>query len=77
MIVSSRRFCAPWRPAPIVSLGICWHKELGQPESRLRGILVGLQRLLNIDGYQVVAVDEATGTVELNRTLLDRQFQIV
>jgi hypothetical protein len=52
-------------------------QELGQPESRLRGILVGLQRLLNIDGYQVVAVDEATGTVELNRTLLDRQFQIV
>ena len=36
---------------------------LGQPEFRLRGILVGLQRLLNVEGYQVVAIDEATGTL--------------
>ena len=51
-------------------------QELGQPELRLRGLLVGLQRLLNVDGYQVVAVDEAAGTVELNRALLDKQFQL-
>ena len=51
-------------------------QELGQPELRLRGLLVGLQRLLNVDGYQVVVVDEATGTVELNRPLLDKQFQL-
>jgi hypothetical protein len=49
---------------------------LGQPEFRLRGILVVLQRLLNVEGYQVVAIDEATGTIELNRPLLAKQFQL-
>src|SRR4030095_2336769 len=31
---------------------------LGEPEFRLRGILAGMQRLLNVDGYQVLAVDD-------------------
>jgi hypothetical protein len=51
-------------------------QSLGQPEFRLRGILVGLQRLLNVEGYQVVAIDEATGTIELNRQLLAKQFEL-
>jgi hypothetical protein len=42
----------------------------------MRGILVGLQRLLNVEGYQVVAIDEATGTIELNRQLLAKQFEL-
>jgi hypothetical protein len=51
-------------------------QALGQPEFRLRGLLVGLQRLLNVEGYQVVAVDDVTGTIELNRPLLAKQFQL-
>jgi PglZ domain len=51
-------------------------QALGQPEFRMRGILVGLQRLLNVEGYQVVAVDEASETIELNRLLLAKQFQL-
>jgi hypothetical protein len=51
-------------------------QALGQPEFRLRGLLAGLQRLLNIDGYQIVAVDENAGTVELNRQLLNKQFEL-
>ena len=51
-------------------------QALGQPEFRMRGILVALQRLLNVEGYQVIAIDEATGTIELNRPLLVRQFQL-
>ena len=51
-------------------------QALGQPEFRMRGILVGLQRLLNVEGYQVVAVDEASGTIELNRQLLAKQFEL-
>jgi PglZ domain len=49
-------------------------ESLSQPEFRMRGILVGLQRLLNVEGYQVIAVDEATGTIELIRQLLAKQF---
>jgi hypothetical protein len=51
-------------------------QALGQPEFRMRGLLVVLQRLLNVEGYQVVAIDEVTGTIELNRQLLAKQFQL-
>ena len=49
---------------------------LGKPEFRLHGLLAGLQRLLNVDGYQVLVVDDLAGTVALNRQLLDTQFQL-
>jgi PglZ domain len=51
-------------------------QALAQPEFRLRGILAGLQRLLNVEGYQVITVDEVTGIIELNRQLLAKQFQV-
>jgi len=49
---------------------------LGEAGFRLRGILAGVQRLLNVDGYQVLAVDDFSGTVALNRQLLNMQFQL-
>src|SRR5262249_53019277 len=49
---------------------------LGEPGFRLRGILAGVQRLLNVDGYQVLAVDDISGTVVLHRQLLSTQFQL-
>jgi hypothetical protein len=51
-------------------------QALGQPEFRLRALLLGLQRLLNVDGYQVVVVDEAAGTIMLHQPLLATQFQL-
>jgi hypothetical protein len=51
-------------------------QALSVPEFRLRGILTGLQRLLNVDGYQVLTLDDISGTVALNRQLLDTQFQL-
>jgi hypothetical protein len=50
---------------------------LGLPDFRLRWLLAGLQRLLNVDGYQIVVVDEASDTIEINRSLLDTQFQLL
>jgi hypothetical protein len=35
-----------------------------------------VQRLLNVDGYQVLVVDDLSGTVALNRQLLNVQFQL-
>jgi hypothetical protein len=49
---------------------------LGAPAWRLRGILASVQRLLNVDGYQVLVVDDISGTVVLNRQLLSTQFQV-
>lgn len=44
---------------------------------RLRGRLAVMQRVLNIDGYPVLSRDEASDTIELNRELLCRQFDLV
>jgi hypothetical protein len=51
-------------------------RELNLPELRLRGVLAGLQRLLNVDGYPIVTSDDVAGTVELHRDLLRRQFAV-
>ncbi|MCA1680815.1 MAG: BREX-2 system phosphatase PglZ [Actinobacteria bacterium] len=41
---------------------------------RLTGQLAALRQLLNVDGYPVLEVDEATGDVFLDRELLSLQF---
>lgn len=51
-------------------------QAMGVPEFRLRGILAGLQRVLNVEGYQVLAVEEATGAVSVDVELLGKQFQL-
>jgi hypothetical protein len=52
-------------------------RAIDYPALRLRGLLAVMQRLLNIDGYGVLTRDEASDTVELNRDLLCRQFDLV
>jgi hypothetical protein len=49
---------------------------LGQPDVRLRGLLPGLQRLLNVEGYQIITVDESSGMITLDHQLLEKQFQL-
>ena len=39
--------------------------------------LAKVQRVLNIDGYAVLSRDDASDTVELNRELLLKQFDLV
>lgn len=46
------------------------------PPTRLRGLLAVAGRVLNIDGYAVLTRDEASDTVELNRNLLIKQFDL-
>ncbi len=43
---------------------------------RMPGLLAALRRLLNVDGYDAVEVDEASGTVRLHRATLLEQFAI-
>jgi hypothetical protein len=49
-------------------------KRLGVPPIRLGGMVSALRRLLNVDGYPVLSVDEQSDTVELNRKQLFTQF---
>jgi hypothetical protein len=49
-------------------------KRLNVAPIRLGGMISALRRLLNVDGYPVLAVDEQSDTVELNRKQLFTQF---
>jgi hypothetical protein len=51
-------------------------QRLGMPMVRIGGFLSAVRRVLNVDRSPVVSIDEAAGEVELNRGLLDIQFQI-
>lgn len=44
---------------------------------RLPGLLAIAQRILNVDGYAILVRDDTADTVELNRELLQRQFDLV
>ena len=51
-------------------------QRIGQPEFRVPGVIAGLRRVMNVDGYPVITFEEASGTVCLNRQLLKTQFEI-
>jgi hypothetical protein len=52
-------------------------RALSIQEVRMRGLLVKVQQLLNVDGYSVMIRDEVSSTVEFNRELLLRQFDLI
>ena len=49
-------------------------ERLGVPLFRLGGIVSALRRILNVEGYDVLSVDDSSETIQLNRELLDMQF---
>lgn len=51
-------------------------QRMGVAELRLGGLLSASRRMLNVDQAPILSVDEASGTVELNRVLLVQQFQL-
>ena len=52
-------------------------RALAYPEMRLPGLLAKILRILNVDGYAVLNRDDASDTIELNRDLLLKQFDLV
>jgi hypothetical protein len=50
-------------------------QELGMPPFRVDGLIQNVMRILNIDGYEVLALD-ASDTVTLNAKLLRTQFDL-
>lgn len=46
------------------------------PMSRLDGLVVKMQRVLNVDGYEILAMDRTENRVELNVGKLKRQFDL-
>jgi len=52
-------------------------RKLGLPVFRLRGLLAVVQRVLNIDGFAVLGREDQSDTIELDRRLLLRQFDLI
>ncbi len=50
--------------------------KTGIPEFRLPGMLSILRRILNVEGYPVLSMDDGSRTVRLNRELLKSQFDL-
>lgn len=49
---------------------------LGVTESRARGAISQVQNLLNVEGYPVVKLDVAAGSVILDQVLMRQQFEV-
>ena len=49
-------------------------RAVGQHPSRIDGFVVLLQRILNVDGYNIIHLDRERDVVELDEPLLRRQF---
>ena len=52
-------------------------RKLSLPIFRLRGLLAIVRRVLNIDGFSVLGQDEQSETIEFDRNLLLRQFDLL
>ena len=46
------------------------------PAARLDGLVARIQRLLNVDGYEVLALNRGENKIELNVARLRRQFDL-
>jgi len=51
-------------------------QKLGEPELRMPGIVAAVRRVLNVEGYSVLSLDDASGSIVLNRQLLEVQFEL-
>jgi hypothetical protein len=51
-------------------------QRLGLAQVRVGPLLMAVRRVLNVDQVRVLDVEEASGTVILNRNLLDAQFEL-
>ena len=47
---------------------------IGQPTVRMRGVISVMERMLNLDGFPVITLEQGTGTVLLDVALLKAQF---
>lgn len=51
-------------------------KATNVPAGRLDGLMSRMQRLLNVDGYEVLVFSRAENRIELNVAKLKRQFEL-
>ncbi len=51
-------------------------RKMALPAFRLASVLPAVRRLLNVDGYSVISIDDGSETVALNKDLLESQVDL-
>lgn len=51
-------------------------RAIEAPPLRMRGVISTLQRMLNVEGFPVVSMEQATGAVTLDLAMLKAQFEL-
>ena len=51
-------------------------KAADLPAARLDGLIARIQRLLNVDGYEILTLSRTENRIELNVVKLKRQFDL-
>jgi hypothetical protein len=51
-------------------------RAIEAPPLRMRGVISTLQRMLNVEGFPVVSMEQSTGAVTLDLALLKAQFEL-
>ena len=51
-------------------------KAADVPAARLDGLIARIQRLLNVDGYEILTLSRTENRIELNVAKLKRQFDL-
>jgi hypothetical protein len=46
------------------------------PAARVDGLVARIQRLLNVDGYEILTLNRTENKIELNVSRLRRQFEL-
>ena len=55
---------------------IAFSKAADVPAARLDGLISRIQRLLNVDGYEILTLSRSENRIELNVVKLKRQFDL-
>jgi hypothetical protein len=55
---------------------VAFSKATDVPAARLDGLIARIQRLLNVDGYEILTLSRAENRIELNVVKLQRQFDL-
>jgi len=69
-----RRFLDVLAPRGGKALKLTMAQQLGLPELRIAGLVASMRRILNVDGYAVLDVEESSSTICLDIDLLKLQF---
>ena len=54
----------------------CFRKAADIPAARIDGLIAQMQRLLNVDGYEILTFSRSENRIELNVSKLKRQFDL-